>query len=314
MQVVQQLEGDRAEHAAVEIAGAADHEHQQDVGAAVEVEHVERDEAAGLREQRAGGAGDAPRPACRRRPAAAAPTGRCSMRAGGCRAAPAATRRTASGRCAGEQQDDEQDDERVGVGGAARRGRTRSAEGVTAGPSTTPCRPSAPPVTASKRLASSYRIEATPSVTISRVRSRAAQDQHAGRSPSSALAPTADGQADAADRASRCGEQRRGVGAEAEEGGVAERDDAGVAEDQVERHGEQGDDGDLVEQQRVPRQQQPRERQRRQQRELPPAPARRRAARRRPATAGVGVLIGRPPARAGPAAAAPGWRSSGCRR
>jgi hypothetical protein len=42
-------------------------------------------------------------------------------------------------------------------------------------------------------------------------------------------------------------EQPRDVGAEAEEGGVAEGHDAGVAEDQVERHREQRDDGDLVE-------------------------------------------------------------------
>ena len=57
-QVVQQLEDDGAEDAAVQVAGAADHQHQQHVGAAVEVEHVERREAGGLRQQRAGRAGD----------------------------------------------------------------------------------------------------------------------------------------------------------------------------------------------------------------------------------------------------------------
>jgi colicin import membrane protein len=82
-------------------------------------------------------------------------------------------------------------------------------------------------------------------------------------------------------------EQRRGVGAEAEERGVAERDDAGVAEDEVERDREQGDDRDLVEQQRLAGQQQPRQRQRGEERDLPPAPARctcerERCRRRRP--------------------------------
>ena len=42
-----------------------------------------------------------------------------------------------------------------------------------------------------------------------------------------------------------------GIGAEAEEGGVAERDDAGIAEDQVEREREQRQDRDLVEEQRA---------------------------------------------------------------
>ena len=107
-QVVQQLEDDRAEDAAVEIAGAADDEDEQDLGAAMEVEDVERGEAGRLREQRAGRAGDGAGDRCRPRPAAAAPTGRCSPRAAGCRAAPAARRRTASGR-----------------GGARRRGRAR---------------------------------------------------------------------------------------------------------------------------------------------------------------------------------------------
>jgi hypothetical protein len=70
------------------------------------------------------------------------------------------------------------------------------------------------------------------------------------------------------------GEQRRGVGADAEEGGVAERDDAGVAEDQVEREREQGQDRDLVEEQRLRRERQPGGRQRQEGRQLPPAPAR----------------------------------------
>ena len=44
------------------------------------------------------------------------------------------------------------------------------------------------------------------------------------------------------------GEQGRRVGAQAEEGGVAERHDAGVSEHQVQRHREQRHDRDLVDQ------------------------------------------------------------------
>ncbi len=146
-QVVQQLEDDGAEDAAVEIAGAADHEHQQHLGAAVEVEHVERGEAAGLRQQRAGRAGDAAGERCRPRPAARAPRGRCWRRAGGCRAAPAARRRTASARAgARTSRQSDQHDQRCRRRRCGPRGRTRSSAERHAAPSTTPCRPSAPPV------------------------------------------------------------------------------------------------------------------------------------------------------------------------
>ena len=47
------------------------------------------------------------------------------------------------------------------------------------------------------------------------------------------------------------GEQPRGVRADAEERRVAERDDAGVAQDEVEREREQRQDRDLVDQRRV---------------------------------------------------------------
>ena len=51
------LNSDRADETAVQIAGAADDQHQQQVGRAVEREHVERREGRGLRQQRAGDAG-----------------------------------------------------------------------------------------------------------------------------------------------------------------------------------------------------------------------------------------------------------------
>ncbi len=56
-QFLQHLEHDGADQAAIEIAGAADHEHQHQVGGALEGEHVERGERRGLGEQRAGDAG-----------------------------------------------------------------------------------------------------------------------------------------------------------------------------------------------------------------------------------------------------------------
>ena len=49
------------------------------------------------------------------------------------------------------------------------------------------------------------------------------------------------------------------VGAEPEEGGMAERDDARIAEDQVEREREQGGDGDLAREHEMVREQQERQ-------------------------------------------------------
>src|SRR5512145_76836 len=49
------------------------------------------------------------------------------------------------------------------------------------------------------------------------------------------------------------GEQPRGIGADAEEGGVAERDDAGVAEDQVKGQREKRRDRDLAREREVAR-------------------------------------------------------------
>ena len=68
--VLHQLEDHGADQAAVEIAGAADDQHQQQVGGTLERKHVERGEGGGLRQQRAGDAGIERRRACRRRPAA----------------------------------------------------------------------------------------------------------------------------------------------------------------------------------------------------------------------------------------------------
>ena len=55
--VARQQEDDRADDAAVEPAGAAEDQHDDDVGGALEAQRVERHGVGGLREQRAGDAG-----------------------------------------------------------------------------------------------------------------------------------------------------------------------------------------------------------------------------------------------------------------
>ena len=79
------LKSDGADEAAVEVADAADHEHQQHVGGAVEGEHVEGDELRRLREQRAGDARIGGRRACRSRRGAGRPGCRRRGRAADCR-------------------------------------------------------------------------------------------------------------------------------------------------------------------------------------------------------------------------------------
>ena len=276
-QVVQQLEDDRAEDAAVEIARAADDEDEQHLGAAMEVEDVERGEAGRLREQRAGRAGD--------------PSGEGVDRdqpqrhrqADARRAQPVVAQRLQRDaerrvdEAARDEQNEREHDERVGVGGSPgeievealqRRERDRdrahddALQAVGA---------AGQPVELVGELVED-RGDAERHHQPRQV--AAAQDEDARRQAEERARGDRDDQAD--DRIGHhvLREQRRRVRAEAEERGVAERDDAGVAEDEVERDREQGDDRDLVEEQRLRRQQQPRERQRREQRELPPAPAR----------------------------------------
>ena len=79
-----------------------------------------------------------------------------------------------------------------------------------------------------------------PSVTISRVRSAPRSTRKLVTKPSTVAASAGDQQ-----RQHRLGDdavlgqQPGAIGADAEERGVAERDDAGIAEDQVEREREQ---------------------------------------------------------------------------
>ena len=113
-------------------------------------------------------------------------------------------------------------------------------------------RPSAPPVIAELRLASSPSISATPIVTISRVRSEPRSSSGAVASPSARGERAGDRRARAVGIGETLArEDRRGVGAEAEEGRVTERDDAGQAEDEIERKREQAGDQNLVEESRA---------------------------------------------------------------
>ena len=120
----------------------------------------------------------------------------------------------------------------------------------------TPCKPSAPPVSQPYRLANSRSTSATPSVTIRRVRSEPRNTRKLVTKPSAVAAHAGDqqGQHRLVDD-SVLGQQRGGIGAEAEKGGMAERDDAGIAEDQIERKREQAEPGDLGQDEMPARQQ-----------------------------------------------------------
>ena len=146
-----------------------------------------------------------------------------------------------------EQEQHEQHDEAVDVGGVA-----EDVEGEV--PEHRPHHDALQAIGAagelSSRLAISHRTSATPSVTISRVRSEPRSTRKLVTKPSTVAAQAGDEQ-----RQHRLlddavlGEEARDIGAEAEERRVAERDDAGIAEQQVEREREQAEDRDLGEDQ-----------------------------------------------------------------
>jgi hypothetical protein len=75
------------------------------------------------------------------------------------------------------------------------------------------------------------------------------------------------------------GKQRRAIGAHAKEGRMPQRDDAGVAQDQVQRQRKQRQDGDLVDQRRMRGKHKGRGPQQHPGAQLPSAPAHRRAQR-----------------------------------
>ena len=127
-------------------------------------------------------------------------------------------------------------------------GRTRSKSNrPSSGPTTTPCRPSAPPVSRGQPLASLEQDQRDAERHHQPRQVGAAQHQQAGeRSPAAPQPATATREAEQRIGVDVLGEQAGGIGAEAEERRVAERDDAGIAQDQVEREREQREDGDLV--------------------------------------------------------------------
>ena len=168
--VLRDHEDRRADEAAVQAAGAAQHQHDHQLGRARKAERVDADELRRLREQRAGDAGDRrrdredraqpPRAPARRSPASA-----CRLR--GCRAGSSPNGELTRRR--DQQEHDEHDDERVDDTRFARRYRIETGRG--SGRSSRRSGPSTPPVTECALLAASHSIRPMPSVTISRVRS-----------------------------------------------------------------------------------------------------------------------------------------------
>ena len=136
-----------------------------------------------------------------------------------------------------------------------------------------PCRPSAPPVHCGRALATSCSTSATASVTISRVRSLPRSTSRLVSEAQHRRDDDGDRQAGVRIGRHQLAEDAGGIGARAEEGGMAQRDDAGIAQDQIEREREQGEDRDLVQQQVLARRQRTARRRPAARRRSRPAPA-----------------------------------------
>ena len=253
--VLQQLEDDGADDAAVQPAGAADRPAS-----------ASRRRSDGTRTRRArrspwsARAARRPRrrsrpPTCRPRPAARR-TGMpiAIARSRLSRIALQRRTRTANARAAARTKNSTSST--VSEYQAAVRPDRSNSKRPSSGPMTTPCRPSEPPVSQSSLLASSSRIRATPSVTISRVRSLPrwmVTETSRAPAPSPPRPPPA--RPTSGSGITCLANSAAGVRAHAEEGRVAERHDAGVAQHQVERNREQRHDRDLIDDQRVAGQQ-----------------------------------------------------------
>ena len=183
------LEQDGADQPAVEVADAADHEDEQHVRRAVEGEHVEGDELGRLGEERAGDPGIGGRRGVDRDEAAVDGNADRAGAQGIVADASAATGRRASGRSgAPATKSTNSDGEAVGVGGGPEDVELEQAE---EGPMATPCSPSAPPVSQAAWFAISPSTSATPSVTMSRVRSAPRRTRKLVAKPRSAAAAAA---------------------------------------------------------------------------------------------------------------------------
>ena len=137
-----------------------------------------------------------------------------------------------------------------------------------------PCRPSKPPVSQPALLASFFehqaeaerehdqRQMAEPADDKARGVTDDAGGERGDDKPGDRLAPAV------------FGEQTRRIGADAEERGMAERDDAGIAEDQIERQSKQCGDGDLARQDQIIGEQRKWQKRRQPERDLDRLPAR----------------------------------------
>ena len=138
-----------------------------------------------------------------------------------------------------------------------------------------PCNPSVPPVMSEKRSASASSSSAMPSVTIRRVRSTPRITRKLVTKPSAMATRPATTSAITGSVMTPCKRQQaRRIGADAEERGMAERNDAGIAEDQIEREREQGQPHDIRHDQIAGGKQERASKRQNPERDLAPAPAR----------------------------------------
>ena len=109
-----------------------------------------------------------------------------------------------------------------------------------------PCSPSVPPVMLEKRSASASSSSAIPSVTIRRVRSTPLITRKLVRKPSTVATRPATTSASTGSVMMPCSASSPArIGADAEERGMAERNDAGIAQDQIERQRKQRQPHDI---------------------------------------------------------------------
>ena len=255
---------------AVEPAGAAQHEHDHELRGAREAQRVESDELRALREQCAGDAGDR---GAQREDGDEPPRDRRSDRRHSLAAVADAAQAQAERRvddAAQEREQHEQHDEAVEVRGAA-----VDAEGKESGD--LPHRDAGEPVDAAGDerglVGGLVNHEADAERHHEPRQIGAAHDEEAhreagerrgcrgGEKSAERLAPSVDGK------------QSGRIRADAEERGVTERYDAGVAEDQVERDGEESHDQDLAAEHEITRKREVRRDRQQPERDLERAPA-----------------------------------------
>ncbi len=241
--LLQHAEHHRADQPAIEIAGAADHQHQHQIGGALEREHVERGKGRGLGEQRAGYAGiEGGDGVDRNQPPVDGDADRgCAQRVVADRAQRQPERRMHD--APRQQEQEERDDQRIEE--------TDLAENVE-----------------SEGFQNRLHLDALQAVGAAgdvreTLGERFQQQRDAERHHQACQIGAADheeaGEETQHSRNQASGDQRQhrladdamqgqqpgAIGADAEEGGMPERDDAGIAEDQVERQRKQREPHDV---------------------------------------------------------------------